>query len=279
VGAAANSAAVSSERRSRARVAVVPSQRRGVLSAIGPALPSGRSLAVGFAVLAVGLGGYAAARETSLFAVQTIEVRGAPAHATRRIETALEPLAGQSLLELGAGDVDRALTGLPDVQAVSLDRSFPRTLVVKVIAERPAAVLRRGSESWLISEQGRVLSELTDEQPPKLPRIWVDGIDTPRDGALLGEEEALRPALALGRILVADRRFLWRVREARAVGADVHLVLKTGTEVRLGSIDDLAVKIAVARQVLATVPEAEGGYVDVSVPERTVARLESQLSG
>lgn len=257
----------------------MPAQRRGVFSALGPVLPTGRSLAVGFAVLAVALGGYAAARETSLFAVQTIEVRGAPAHATRRIEAALEPLAGQSLLEVGAGDVDQALAGLPDVQALSLDRSFPRTLVVKVIAERPAAVLRRGSEGWLISEQGRVLSELTDEQPPKLPRIWVAGIATPRDGALLSEEDALRPALALGRILVADRRFLERVREARASGADVHLVLKTGTEVRLGSIDDVAVKIAVARAVLATVPEAEGGYVDVSVPERSVARLESQVSG
>jgi cell division protein FtsQ len=257
----------------------VPAQHRGVYSALGSALPTGRSLAVGFAVLAVALGGYAAARETSLFAVQTIEVRGAPAHATRRIEAALAPLAGQSLLELEVGDVDRALAGLPDVQALSLDRSFPRTLVVRVIAERPAAVLRRGSERWLISDQGRVLSEITDEQPPELPRIWVAELASPRDGALLGDEEALRPALALGRILVADRAFVRRVREARGSGSDVHLVLKSGTEVRLGSIDDLAVKIAVARAVLATVPGAEGGYVDVSVPERSVARLESKVSG
>jgi cell division septal protein FtsQ len=270
---------VSRERKSRARVAAVPAQPRGLLSALGPALPSGRSLAVGFAIVAAAIGGYAAARETSLFAVQKIEVRGAPPAATRRIEAALEPLAGQSLLEVEAGDVDRALAGLPDVQALSLDRSFPRTLVVNVIAERPASVLRRGSEAWLISEQGRVLRELTDEQPPQLPRIWVAHAAAPRDGAVLGEEEALLPALALGRVLAGDRAFLARVREARVSETGVHFVLKNGTDLRLGSLDGLALKVAVAREVLATVPEAEGGYVDVSVPERTVAHLESQVSG
>jgi cell division protein FtsQ len=269
---------VSSERRSRARVAALPRQPRGLLSTLGPALPSGRSLAIGFAVLATALGGYAAARETSLFAVQTIEVRGAPAPAARRIEAALEPLAGQSLLELEMGGVDRALAGLPDVQALSLDRSFPRTLVVTVIAERPASVLRRGSESWLVSEQGRVLRELPDGPVPQLPRIWVAQLATPRDGVVLGEDEVLRPALALGRVLAADRAFLGRVREARASGPDVHLVLRTGTEVRLGSLDDIGLKIAVAQEVLATVPGAQGGYVDVSVPERSVAQLESKVS-
>jgi cell division protein FtsQ len=269
---------VSSERRSGARVAALPGQPRGVFSTLGAALPSGRSLAIGFALLAGALGAYAAARETSLFAVDTIEVRGAPGPAAHRIEAALAPLAGQSLLELDPGDVHRALAGLPDVQALSLDRAFPRTLVVTVIAERPASVVRRGSEAWLISEEGRVLRELADQPPPKLPRIWVARIATPRDGVLLGEDEALRPALALGRLLAADRRFFGRVREARAVGPDVHLVLRTGTEIRLGSLDDVGLKAAVTREVLATVPGAAGGYVDVSVPERSVARLESQVS-
>jgi cell division protein FtsQ len=270
---------VSSERRSGARVAALPGQPRGVFSALGGMLPSGRSLAIGFALLAAALGGYAAARETSLFAVKTIEVRGAPGPAAGRIEAALAPLAGQSLLELEVGDVDRALARLPDVQALSLDRAFPRTLVVTVVAERPASVLRRGSEAWLVSEEGRVLRELSDKPPSELPRIWVAQLATPRDGALLDEDEALRPALALGRLLVADPRFFARVREARAVGPDVRLLLRTGTEVRVGSLEDLALKAVVAREVLATVSDAAAGYVDVSVPERAVARLESQVSG
>jgi cell division protein FtsQ len=270
---------VSSERRSGARVAALPREPRGVLSALGGVLPSGRSLAIGFALLAAALGGYAAARETSLFAVQTIEVRGATGSAGPRVEAALAPLAGESLLELDIADVHRALGSLPDVQALSFDRAFPRRLVVTVLAERPASVLRRGSEAWLVSEEGRVLREISDEPPPELPRVWVAQLATPRDGAVLGEDEALRPALALGRLLVADRGFFTRVREARAVGLGVHLVLKTGTTIRLGSLDDIALKAAVAREVLATAPGAAGGYVDVSVPERSVARLNPQVSG
>jgi hypothetical protein len=76
---------VSNVRRSGARVAVLPGQPPEIFSALGRALPSGRSLAIGFAVLAAALGGYVAARETSLFAVQTIEVRGAPAPVTQRV--------------------------------------------------------------------------------------------------------------------------------------------------------------------------------------------------
>ena len=52
---------------------------------------------------------------------------------------------------------------------------------------------------------------------------------------------------------------------------DLSLVLGTGTEIRLGDADDLALQLAVAERVL----EAAGPgmqYVDVSVPERAVVR-------
>jgi hypothetical protein len=59
----------------------------------------------------------------------------------------------------------------------------------------------------------------------------------------------------------------------------VDLVLRSGVELRLGSPYDLALKVAVARAVLRALPGASSGYVDVSVPQRPVAQVESQLSG
>jgi hypothetical protein len=55
------------------------------------------------------------------------------------------------------------------------------------------------------------------------------------------------------------------------VDGDLSLVLGSGTEIRLGDADDLALQLAVAERVL----EAAGPgmrYVDVSVPERAVVR-------
>ncbi len=250
------------------------------LTGLGRLLPSSRSLLVGFGLIAAALAAYGGARGTSLFAVRHIEVNGAPPRVAARIDAALSTrLEGQSLLSVDIADVNRAIRGLPDVQALGFDRAYPQTLRVTVVAERPVAVLRRGTDAWLVSERGRVLSELPGRRPKALPRIWVAQLAAPKDAAVLGVEEALRPALALGAVLAADRDFIFRIREARMRGNEIELLLRSGTELRLGPPHDLTLKVAVARAVLAATPGAGAGYVDVSVPERPVAQVETQVSG
>ena len=75
-----------------------------------------------------------------------------------------------------------------------------------VSAERPVAVLRRGSGAWLVTERGRVLRRLDNPAPWALPRIWVADTPVPGEGALLTDEAALEPAVARGRLLAANRR-------------------------------------------------------------------------
>lgn len=255
-------------------------EARTELHALTRVLPSGRSLLVGFALIASAVGLYAAARGTSVFAVDRVRVQGAPPRVEARVQAALAgPLAGESLLSVGRDDIDRALAGLPDVQAIAFDRAYPQTLSVTVVAERPVAVLRRGTDAWLVSERGRVLRALPQERPAALPRIWVAELAAPRDGTLLSSEAGAGPALALGAVLDADPVFLRSIRHAWWRGSEIGLVLRSGVELRLGSAHDLALKVAVAREVLAALPGAYGGYVDVSVPERPVAAVDSQVSG
>jgi len=99
--------------------------------------------------------------------------------------------------------------------------------------------------------------------------MWVAGSSVPSDGGLLSDDEALQPALTLGRALSIDRRFFGQLSEARELDGNLVLVLRTGTEVRLGGSDELALKIAVAQRILGLV-EPGAQYVDVSVPERPV---------
>jgi cell division protein FtsQ len=233
-------------------------------------LPSGRSLLIGFGLIALAGGGYLAARNTSLFAVQRVEVTGARPLVLQRVDEALAPLAGTSLLRLDAAAIDRRLQMLPDVTLLSYDRAFPHTARITVTAEKPVAVLRRGSEAWLISERGRVLRQLGDHPRSTLPRIWVAGAPVPGDGALLSDSDALRPALGLGGVLGADTRFFGQVAQARVIDGELVLFLRAGPELRLGAADNLPLQIAVARRILVLVgPTAR--YVDVSVPERPVA--------
>jgi cell division protein FtsQ len=253
---------------SRAAVLALPARPTAFAFPLGR-LPSGRALLIGFAVVAAVVGGYFAARETSMFAVQQIEVTGGRPSVVRRVDAALSPLDGTSLLTLDAAAIDQRLSGLRDVKLVAYDRAFPHTVRIVVSAERPVAVLRRSTQAWIVTERGRVLEQLGDPRSSGLPRIWTADTPVPGAGELLTTDEALRPAILLGGVLAADRSFFARVREARDLDGDLVLVLGTGTEVRLGAADDLPLQLAVATHVLETVgPGAQ--YVDVSVPERAV---------
>ena len=257
-------------RKQRPRPAVLALPRRHVIvpARITRFLPSGRSLLVGFGLLGLAVGGYFVARETSMFSVRQMEVTGARPSVVRRVDEALAPLAGKSLLTVDSAAIDRHLQRLPDVSLISYDRAFPHTARIVVSAERPVAVLRHGAGAWLVTERGRVLRNLDDPARWSLPRIWVADEPVP-DGELLTDETALDPALVLGRVLAADRNLFAQVARARDVEGELVLVLRSGPELRLGRGEDIPLQLAVAQRVLRIV-EGEADYVDVSVPERAV---------
>ena len=254
----------------RASAVALPRRRPAVPLPLLRFLPSGRSLLVGFGLIGLAVACYLGARDTSLFAARQIEVTGARPLVVDRVEEALASLEGKSLLTVDGSAIGRRLEGLPDVRLVTYDRAFPHTVRVTVSAERPVAILRRRTESWLVSERGRILRKLGEHPSSRLPRIWTASAAVPGDGALLPDEDALRPALVLGRALSADVGFFSLVREARAVDGELVLVLRSGTELRMGAAEDIPLQLAVARRILRLVtPGAR--YVDVSVPERPVA--------
>jgi hypothetical protein len=61
-----------------------------------------------------------------------------------------------------------------------------------------------------------------------------------------------------------------RVKGIRPVGDELTLVLRRGTELRLGRATEVRLKLTVAARVLRLV-DGNTTYVDVSVPQRAVA--------
>ncbi len=191
------------------------------------------------------------------------------------MRTALAPALGESLLGLDLNELTRRVEQVPMVAAASFDRGFPHTLEIAVVPEVPVAVLRQGSSSWLAAAGGRVVAELEKGEHPGLPRIWLRRVVDVRVGeSLLGQQ---RLALLAVAPLVEDP--LPSAVNAVVAGRDgVTLTLRSGVELRLGAASDVAVKLAVARQVLREHDDLRG-YLDVSVPERPVAgeTLNSQV--
>jgi hypothetical protein len=229
---------------------------------------------VALVLVASGVGAYIGARQTGVFALDRIEVAGAPPATAAKIRAALKPYVGESLVRFDRGDAARRLASVSEVSDAHFDRDFPHTLKVRVHLERPVAVLRRGADAWVVSSRARVLRQLDKRPYPRLPRIWLPA------SAEVSVNSTLGGAGAMGVAAVAPLHTIHLgtgVRQVSVGAGELTLLLSSGTQLRLGNSGDLRLKLSIARQILPLTGGA--AYVDVSVPERPVAGYNPQVGG
>lgn len=242
--------------------------------------PSGRSLALGGAFMLIAFGLYGLARETSMFAVDRIRVEGAGPGLAAEVQRELRRYHGRSLVTVDASVVEQHVDGLPTVRRSVVDRAFPHTLLIRVVPEVPVAVLRRGTDSWLVSARGRVIAPVALGARRALPRIWLPVRTEIELGSLLGGEEGGLAARSLAAFVGSG--FTSRITFVRALDGQITLGLRGGLEIRLGAPVDLRLKIAIAHGIVPQLAlPSEGGpdYLDIAVPERPVAGRNPQPAG
>jgi cell division protein FtsQ len=267
---------VAAPKRATARVAALP-QRRSV-PALGRFAPSGRSIAVGVGIALLAVATFAAARETSLFAVRQLDVVGGTPRMKAEVRNALGSEVGESLLKVNGTEIDARVAAVPDVRSVTFDRAFPHTLKIVVKPERAVLLLRRGKDSWSVSARGRVLRAIHDPTKSSLPRTWVP-LDT---HVTVGDRlPAAAGGLAAASLAPLRGGLLSEIRTVETDGSEIAFVLRSGLQVRLGDKADLRLKLVIARRILAMLgTSATSGYLDVSVPERpVVGSSNSQVAG
>jgi cell division protein FtsQ len=243
-------------------------------------VPSGRSLLVGLAVVSVAFGLYGVARETSLFAVRSIVIEGAPPAVAADVRTALRSYEGRSLVGVDAGGVQQRAEALAGVRSAVVDRAFPHTLRIRVAPEVAVAVLRRGRDSWLVSARGRVIGMIERGAQRSLPRIWLPSSTELQEGAFLVDAPGALAARSLAALVGSG--FPDRISFVRALDGQITLGLRGGLKIELGPPVDLRLKIAIARGLLPLLAlPGKGGpdYLDLTVPERPVAGRNPQPSG
>jgi cell division protein FtsQ len=229
-------------------------------------LPSLRSVLVGLALVVVAVGGYVGLRTTSAFAIRHIVVRGASPKIAAEVRRALAPMRGRSLLGLDGAELARRVDELPSVVSVGYDRNFPHTLQLTVVAEEPVAVLHRGTETWLLSARGRVITKIPVGTRPGLARIWI-----PRKTRVaVGETLLSQPALVSVRAVAIATHFPVHVATASLTHGELTFHLRSGLQLFLGEPNDVRLKLAIVRRALHQLP-AGTTYLDVSLPGRPVA--------
>jgi cell division protein FtsQ len=226
---------------------------------------------------------YLGARETPVFALRAVEVEGAPAKVRQSILQTLEETRGTSLVSLDGDAVVRRLEALPSVQSVTYDRSFPHTLRLEVVPERPVAVLDDGSDRWVTSVRGRVIGRTSADASPDLPRIRYESA-TPLAAGQFVSDEGIKTVLTA--LAEAPRRMLFPIHQGRFEDGELTFVLAGEGGSRplllLGEPVDVGTKLRVAALVLRKLDfdeRAALSYLDVALPDRPVASTNPLVSG
>jgi cell division septal protein FtsQ len=224
---------------------------------------------------------YLAARETPLFAVRTVAITGGSEAVRKAVREAAQPVEGESLVALDGKALVRELEALPSVRSASYDRAFPSTLRIFVHPELPLGIVRLGPDRWVVSERGRIIRRYTSDSE-RYPRFRLPGRPNVVPGSYMTDPGA---QVVLGALAVVPRNFPVRIQMVRLEGGRLTMDLWAPwgrPELRLGEAVDVQAKLAVAAVVLRSLSADERssvGYVDVSVPERTVVGSNLQVEG
>ena len=237
-------------KRATARVAALPA-RRGARRRSSRLAPSGRSLAVGLALALLAAAAYAAARETSLFAVRQLEIVGGTPRMKAEVRAALAPELGESLLKVNGAEIDGRVAAFPTCARSRFDRAFPHTLASSSGRSGRCCCCAAANDAWVVSARGRVLRTVHNPELSSLPRIWV-----PRATRRSRSARSLAP----GRGGVAAAALAPLPRRAPLGGSASsartrrELTLRAPLGPRAPARrhrDDLRLKLAIARRILA----------------------------
>jgi cell division septal protein FtsQ len=219
--------------------------------------------------LVASLAGYQVLKASSVFAVKSVVVHGGSPALDAQVQAQMQQaVAGRSLLAVNTAPLTRTLEQMAYVRAARVDRAFPNTLSVTLAVERPVAVAASGHSAWLVSGDGRILGTTT-AAAAHLPKVVLPGGLTLATGSLSRQANLATALRTLHLTPDWFRRQVGPITEIVPGTSSLTLVVNGRLQVRLGSIEQLSLKLRVAARWLGTMPASDRAsvlYVDVSAP-------------
>lgn len=182
------------------------------------------------------------------------------------IKAAAVPLGGP-LLSVDTGAVrKRLLAALPRVGAVSVDRSWPHTIRLKVTERTPSAVLKSGADFTEVDREG-VRFATVDRAPRGVPLLQLTD---PQSASVrqFGTKRLLQAAIAVSGDLPESLRGQATAIQVRSYDG-ITVELSRGRDVMWGSDEQGARKASVLTALMKAQPDAT--HFDVSAPTAPAA--------
>lgn len=204
-------------------------------------------------------------RDSSLVAVNHVEVTGLTTKDSPRIRAVLESVAeDMTTLHVRTDELEEAAGQFPVVGSVEVEADFPHGLRIAVKERAVAALVSVDGVPLPVAADGTVLRGL---RPPEgLPLLRME---KPAADGRVTDPQTLRALLVAGAAPAGFPQRIERFSEGPEQG--IVIELENGPEVIFGDADLAGEKWTAAVRVLAD-PEAAGAtYIDVRIADRPVA--------
>ncbi len=198
---------------------------------------------------------------SSVLSVSDVRVDGAERPLSDRIAEVAEVPLGRPLIRVDVEAIGDRVADVPDVAAVSVTRSWPRSVTIEVTTRRPAATVPGDDSWWLVDDEGVLFAESGD-RPDGLPVLEASVDDSARQTRAAG--------VAVIRDLAPAVAELVETVEAESE-ADITLELTSGAHVSWGTAESGAQKSRVLVALLDH-QDGEASEYDVSAPGHPAVR-------
>lgn len=212
------------------------------------------------------------------FKVSIIEVQGNSIYDTDRILEVSGLEIGDNLLTVNkattAGNIKAAL---PYVEAVSIGRTLPDTVVILVRESEASFAVSTGTNTvWLINAAGKALERIDPSELEQHPRIIGVTLDSPTAGE---EVSALNQKQLDAALVVLNELDGTGILESIASinvekEYDIILWVSDRFEVKLGGTEDMAYKIQYLVSILDQLSDYQAGLIDLTEASTGKARFQ-----
>lgn len=217
------------------------------------------------ATVAVVLGGsWLWLRDSSLVAVNRVEVIGLSSSESAEVKRALDTAArGMTTLHVSRTDLEASVERYPSVAGLRVQTDFPHGVTIEVTEREPIAQVDLAGDVVPVGAGGRLMRGVDPTR--KLPVLHATRLSP---GGRLTDPKALAAVNVLAAAPAALREKVSRIWSGPK---GLSLDLRAGPQLFFGTSERPAAKWMATARVLAE-PSAQGAvYLDVRVPERVAA--------
>lgn len=213
------------------------------------------------------------------FRVHRVEVDGNVRYSAEKIADVSGVEDGDNLLMINRGEIaGRIYANLPYVQKVSVGRTLPDTVIIRVEESRIAGVVKSdiGSD-WYVNTLGRVIGSSLEEFDGQVIELTGFTITAPQPGqdAVASEGMEKNMTAALSALQQMEGGGLISMVTTVDTEESYNIVLLCGEqyEVRLGGVDRLDYKVWYLQEVLEQLDDYQTGIIDLTLDVDQAARF------